>query len=72
MTQTGEVTRLAYSVAELCAASGAHRTTVYGLVKTGVLEAVRTSAQGPKGKLLITAESVHKWLTPQPRPEPEQ
>lgn len=72
MTQTREMTRLAYSVGELCAVSGARKTSVYAAIKRGDLQTVRISPQGPKGKLLITAESVHKWLTPQPRPEPEQ
>lgn len=72
MTQTREITRLAYSVSELCAASGARKNSVYAAIKRGDLQAVRIGAQGPKGKLLVTAESAHKWLTPPPRPETEQ
>ncbi len=63
--------RLSYTVSELRAASGAGTNAIYSLVKNGVLEAVRMGPE-PRGKLLITAESARRWLTPAPPPEIEQ
>ncbi len=69
-TQASE--RLSYSVNELCAVSGARTRSIYSAIKRGDLKAVRIGSPGTRGKLLITAESVHKWLTPPPEPESEQ
>ncbi len=64
-TQASE--RLSYSISELCDLSGAGRKSVYAAIRRGDLKTVRLSSDGRK--LLVTAESARRWLTPKAEPE---
>ena len=53
----GMDSRLAYSIAEACAAAGIRRTTLYNLIRSGKLRAIKCG-----GRTLILPDDLRRWL----------
>lgn len=58
MSDTIEPQKLAFSIREACAASSLGKTTLYTHIKSSRLKAIRVG-----GRTLITAESLHNFLS---------
>mgnify|MGYP002635666055 FL=1 len=58
MTETHQTAKLAYSVAEACAASSLGRTTIYALIANGSLDAVRVG-----GRTVIPVKSLNALVS---------
>ena len=57
--------KLAYSVAELCAAANFGRTTAFAAIRSGALRAVKVGS-----RTLILAEDLRKYLSSLPAANP--
>jgi hypothetical protein len=66
------VQKLAYNMREARAATGAGENTIAEAIKRGDLETVRVGLKGPGRRILITARSLEKWVTPQLEHDAEQ
>jgi excisionase family DNA binding protein len=56
-----------YSIAEACAVAGIRRTTLYKSISAGELRAIRI-----RGRTLILARDLHRWLEGMPPVQPDR
>jgi len=60
------VEKLSFSYKEARLATGAGEQTLREAIRRGDLKVCRVGPAGPGRRVLITADSLKRWLTPQP------